>query len=138
MQEARYAWKDDEPPAPVNVAPAPARTPVPPVPPVAPVLNQLESPRATAKVEDPSTYTKYAVSNWKIPGGPETTTPPASAPVAAAAKPATAPPPPYWDEHNQTRPTPSVDPADLKFWPASKPEDVRRLAREQAEKDAYS
>jgi hypothetical protein len=70
MQEARYARNENDAQAPVNLAPAPSRTPAAPVPPVAPTVSQLESPRPPARVEE-SSYTKYPVSTWKIPGGPE-------------------------------------------------------------------
>lgn len=52
-QETQFAWKDDEPPAP---AATDERPPAAPTAPVVPTLGQLEAPRATKRVEDPSSY----------------------------------------------------------------------------------
>ena len=148
MQEARYAWKEDEPPlvvAPVvatpavviPVAPAPVvaasvapvgdRTPPPPVPPVASTLNQLEAPRQQQKVDEPSGYTKYTESNWKAPVGAEAIVTSLTEPV-----PGQTALPSSWDDDDMWVPTPSVNPADLKFWSGPNPAELRRLRREEA------
>lgn len=142
VQEARFAWKEDEPPAAVPApAPAPVATRVPPAPAPAAAssLNQLEAPRAAAKVEEPSSYTKYTQPGWdaRAAATPSAPAVPPAAAAATPAPPAAAPaPPPYWDEDDQSLPEPSIRPEDLKFWPGTSPAEIRRQAREQAARAA--
>ncbi len=118
IQEAKYAWKEDEAPAqqaPMQQAPAAPRGPVAPQPPVSSVVNELEAPRAFNRVDEPSTY-----EQWQSP------TPSVATPQ----------PPAYWDEDDTSTPAPSIRPEDLKFWSGPNPADLRRQAREQAAREA--
>ena len=134
VQEARYAWMEDEPPVATGYVDAAERTPVPPQAPSASSLNQLEGPRAVSKVDEPSMWNS---SLQAAPATPAATSHFSSPQLIAAAPPAqpvapTPPPPPYWDADDDGRPAPSVRPEDLKFWPGTNPAELRRLAREQA------
>ena len=128
MQEARYAWMEDEPPVVAIQAQAASRGPVPPAVHSESSLNQLEGPRSSNKVEEPT--------SWRETPPPAAYTPAPShhsapQPIAAAA---TAPPP-FWDSDDLSTPAPSIRPEDLKFWPGTSPAELRRIAREQAARE---
>lgn len=142
VQEPRYAWKEDEPPV-IPVQQTTFRAPAPPQTPVATSLNALEAPRAQSKVDEPTSYAdwqssqatqaaaqQFAAQQPVVPAQQNIVIP---APAAQ-----TPPPPPYWDEEDDSRPEPSVRPEDLKFWPGTSPAELRRLAREQAARDAQN
>jgi hypothetical protein len=139
MQQApRFAWKEDEPQV-IPVQQQAARTPTPPQAPVSATLNELEAPRAQAKVDEPSSYESWQ-SAAAVPVSqvfpPAPTSPVAAAiPVAPAEPVAQTPPPPYWDADDDSTPAPSVRPKDLKFWPGTSPAELRRMVREQAARD---
>ena len=76
-QETQFAWKDDEPPAP---AATDNRPPAAPTAPVVPTLGQLEAPRATKRVDDPSSYDAP-------PAAPVYQVPVTQAPVAEPSRP---------------------------------------------------
>jgi hypothetical protein len=138
VQEARYAWMEDEPPVAAAYADAADRHPTPPQTPSAPSLNQLEGPRAVSKVDEPSMWNGLAVpaspampASTSLHGAPQPIAAPQQAqPIEPTA--ATPPPPPFWDIDDDSRPAPSVLPEDLKFWPGTNPAELRRIAREQA------
>ena len=134
VQEPRLAWKEEE--RPVQEAPAAYRAPTPPQPKVSSSLNELEGPRATNQVSESAGF-----DDWQANFVPSATAQPAPAPTAAAA-PAAAPaatptptPPAYWDADDDSLPTPSIRPEDLKFWPGTSPAELRRAAREQAARE---
>ena len=134
VQEARYAWMEDEPPVATAYAAADERGPVPPQQRSAPSLNQLEGPRAISKVDEPSMWTG---SSPAAPSAPAATAfynapQPIAAPQQAQPEAAVPAPPPYWDVDDDSRPAPSVRPEDLKFWPGTSPAELRRLARERS------
>ena len=133
VQEARYAWMEDEPPVATAYADAVDRGAVPPQTLPASSLNQLEGPRPFSKVDEPSMWS--GASAAAAPAAPAAPVHSAPQPIAAAppTQPvAPTPPPPYWDADDDHRPAPSVLPEDLKFWPGTNPAELRRLAREQA------
>jgi hypothetical protein len=87
-QETQFAWKDDEPPAP---AATDNRPPAAPTAPVVPTLGQLEAPRATKRVEDPSSYdAPSAAPVYQVPvtEAPVYQVPVTQAPVPEPAAPA--------------------------------------------------
>lgn len=161
-QQPRYAWKEDEPVV-IPVQTHATYAPTPPRAPVSTTLHEIEAPRAQARVEEPSSFTieKWQA----LQDAPATPAAPAAAPAAlampAAPAPAalsmpaapvapaiaapvaepvaapvaqTPPPPAFWDDY-EAQPQPSVLPEDLKFWSGSSPAELRRLAREQAERE---
>lgn len=138
VQEARYAWMEDEPPVETAFAAAADRGPVPPQAQSAPSLNQLEGPRAFSKVDEPSMWTgSQAPAAPAAPATPAANSfynapQPIAAPQPPQAAASTPAPPPYWDVDDDSRPAPSVLPEDLKFWPGTNPAELRRLAREQS------
>ena len=140
VQEARYAWMEDEPPVATVYADAGERSPLPPQTLPATSLNQLEGPRAFSKIDEPSMWTGNTAP--VMPAAPAA---PAAAsfhsapqPIAAAQPASATPPPPFWDSDDLGTPTPSIRPEDLKFWPGTSPAELRRVAREQAARENLS
>lgn len=122
VQEARLPWKEAEPAVvPVQEAPLAYRAPMPPQPQVATTLNELEGPRPAEIISEPADF-----DDWQANFVP-------SASLAAATP--TPPPPAYWDVDDDSLPTPSIRPEDLKFWPGTSPAELRRQAREQAARE---
>ena len=138
VQEARYAWMEDEPPVATAYAEASERGAAPTQTPAATSLNQLEGPRAFSKIDEPSMWdASAATAAPAAPVAPAATSiysspQPIAAPQTAQPTGATPPPPPYWDVDDDSRPAPSVLPEDLKFWPGTNPAELRRRAREQS------
>jgi hypothetical protein len=136
VQEARYAWMEDEPPVASAYADAVERTPVPPQAPHAKSLNELEGPRAVSKVDEPSMWNSSLQAAPAIPAAAPLNSSPQPIEAAPPTQAVAPTPPPFWDADDDRRPAPSVLPEDLKFWPGTNPAELRRLAREQAAAEA--
>lgn len=130
VQETRLAWKEAEPAvAPAQQAPLAYRPPTPPQPNIAPSLHELEGPRAASQVSEPTDF-----DDWQANFIPSVT---AAAPATPTPTTPTmpTPPPAYWDADDDSRPSPSIRPEDLKFWSGTSPAELRRQAREQAARE---
>jgi hypothetical protein len=109
----------------------------------APMQTSAHAPMQTS-TQAPVQEARFAWMEDEAPVRPQAATvstpPQAQAPVGMTLNQLEAPRTPalpaYWDEDDMSLPVPSVNPAELKFWSGTKPADVRRLAREQAERDA--